>query len=293
MIPSWVESNDAGGVMYTISKGILARAGKDVEQVPSKNTGGKFAAPPKIAVIHFTAGGTGRSSAEWFRSPQNTGSSAHVVIERDGTVLQCISLEKVAWHAGKSSWHGLVGLNRHSIGIELANWGALRSASGGWVTSTGKRIAEPFLGTHRNGNPDGSRRVIGWEPFSDEQFDAARAVVEALVSAYGVNEIVGHDDIAPVRKSDPGPAFDMARFRSCVLDPRKDDGDNTGIVASPTGLNLRMGPGTHFGAVTTLPNGTAFQLLGVEGSWLEVTALDKKGQPDKTGWVHSHYVKLR
>lgn len=277
--------------MWAINKGILQIDSKPVEQVLSSNTGSKFASPPKIAVVHFTAGGSARSSAEWFRSPQNTNSSAHVVIERDGTVIQCVNFEKVAWHAGRSRWHSLVGLNQFSIGIELANWGYLRSANGGWVSSTGKRIADPYIGTHRNGNPDGSTHSIGWEPYPDEQFEAARHLVEALMSAYGVNEVVGHDDIAPVRKSDPGPAFNMSRFRACLLDPRKSDSDNTGMVAAPTGLNLRTGPGTNFATIVTLKDKTLVELLGVEGIWLQVTALDSKGKPDKTGWVHSHYVK--
>lgn len=278
--------------MWDISNGTLLIDGRAVEQIPSKNSSGKFAKPPKIAVVHFTAGGTARSSAEWFRHPQNGSSSAHVVIERDGTIIQCVSFEKVAWHAGKSSWHGLVGLNKHSIGIELANWGALRSASGGWVTSTGKAIAEPFMGIHRNGNPDGSRRPIGWEPYPGEQFDAAKNLVEALIAAYGIDEIVGHDDIAPVRKSDPGPAFDMARFRACLLDPRKSGGDNTAKVSSANGLNLRNGPGTHFTSIATLKNGTELQLLGVDGVWLQVSAIGTGGKPDLTGWVHSHFVKM-
>jgi N-acetylmuramoyl-L-alanine amidase len=278
--------------MWTINKGILSQDGTPVEQIKSNNTSGKFASTPKIVVIHFTAGSSAKSSAEWFRSPQNTNSSAHVVIERDGTILQCVSFENVSWHAGKSRWHDIVGLNRHSIGIELANWGYLRSSNGGWATSTGKRIAEPFIGTHRNGNPDGSTHPIGWEPYPEEQFEAARHLVEVLIASYGINDIVGHDDIAPVRKSDPGPAFNMARFRTCLLDPRSDDGDNVGVVASPTGLNLRSGPGTTFPAIVLLKDKTKLQLLGTDGSWLNVTSLNSSGQPDKTGWVHRNYVKI-
>jgi N-acetylmuramoyl-L-alanine amidase len=277
---------------YSVSKGILNIDGTAAEQILSPNTGGKVAKVPKIVVMHFTAGGSARSSAEWFRNPQNKNSSAHVVIERDGTIIQCVNLEKVAWHAGRSSWHGLIGLNQYSIGIELANWGNLRSAEGGWVTSAGKRIAEPFLGTHRNGNPDGSTHPIGWEPYPAEQVDAARQFVEALIAAYGIDEIVGHDDIAPVRKSDPGPAFNMARFRTNLLNPRSDNGDNTGTVASATGLNLRAGPGTNYPAIVTVKDKTVLQLLGNDGVWLQVTTLNAAGKSDKTGWVHSHYVRL-
>lgn len=280
-----------GEDMWTINKGILHRDGAPTEQIISKNSGGKFAKTPKIVVIHFTAGGSARSSAEWFRHPQNSSSSAHVVIERDGAVIQCVRFDTVAWHAGRSNWRGLIGLNSHSIGLELANWGYLRPAGGGWVTSSGKSVAEPFICAHRNGNPDGSNCPIGWEPYPDEQIEATRRLVEVLIATYGINEIVGHDDISPVRKSDPGPAFDMARFRTRLLDSRSDDGDNIGTVASPTGLNLRQGPGTNFAAIVTLKDKTALQLLGADGGWLQVTSLDSAGRPDKTGWVHAHYVR--
>lgn len=278
--------------MWTISNGVLHRNGSAVEQMKSSNTSGSFKATPKIVVMHYTAGSSARSSAEWFRSPQNKGSSAHVVIERDGTIIQCVDFRKVAWHAGKSRWRDIVGLNRHSIGIELANFGWLRPSGNQWVTFTGKPIANPFLARHRNGNPDGSTHPIGWEPFPEEQFEAARGLVEALMAEYGIDEIVGHDDIAPIRKIDPGPAFDMNRFRTCLLDPRKDNGDSIGVVAASSGLNLRTGPGTNFAAIVTLKDKTKVQLLGQEGNWLEVSSLDSKGKPDKTGWVHKAYVTL-
>lgn len=203
--------------MWNIGRGSLPIDGKLAEQLPSRNTGGRFAGTPKIVVMHFTAGASGRSSAQWFASPKNTNSSAHVVIDRDGSVIQCVNFETVAWHAGRSAWQGLTGLNRHSIGIEMANWGYLYPKNGGWATLTGKPIAHPLLAVHRNGNPGGVKGPIGWEPYPAAQFEAAVRLVTALKVAYGITQILGHDDIAPLRKSDPGPAFDMARFRKRVL----------------------------------------------------------------------------
>ena len=100
--------------MFAIKNSVLERDGAAVEQMPSPYKGGAFAKPPKIVVMHFTGGGSARSSAEWFRSPQNPGSSAHVVIDRDGSVVQCVPFNRVAWHAGKSQWHGLIGLNQYA-----------------------------------------------------------------------------------------------------------------------------------------------------------------------------------
>ncbi len=202
---------------YTVSGGRLLADGRAVEMIPSRFTSGNFVSTPRILVIHFTSGASARSSAEWFRSPDNKGASAHLVIERDGSTLQCVPFSEIAWHAGKSTWKGRNDLNRLSLGIELANWGNLERRGSEWVSGNGKPVANPVMAMHKNGNPDGSRHPIGWEPYPEAQFAAAVAIARALAAAYGITEIVGHDDIAPDRKKDPGPAFDMVRFRREVL----------------------------------------------------------------------------
>jgi len=276
--------------MFSISNGALSRDQSAVEQITSPYVGGKFAKTPKIIVMHFTAGGSARSSAEWFRSKENVGSSAHVVIDRDGSVIQCVPFTKVGWHAGKSRWGNLIGLNQHSIGIELANCGNLKSAGDGWSTSTGRRIDQPFIGNHRNGNPQGQRGPIGWEPYSKEQIDTAAAISRALIGAYGINEIVGHDDIARNRKWDPGPAFDMAKFRTACFGGRGDDGDNLLRVAPADGLNLRSGPGVHFPSLQLLPAGARLEPIAAEGRWIEVNVRGAGRAASATGWVHSAFV---
>lgn len=276
---------------WTIAKGVLKQDGKSVEQVKSPHTSGDFAKAPKIVVMHYTAGSSARSSANWFKNPKAS-ASAHLVIGRDGTVIQCVSFDKVAWHAGRSRWGGIVGLNRHSIGIELANWGPLVSANGEWQSHSGARIPDPVMAVHRNGNPDGSRNPIGWERYPEAQMQVAQEVVRALVEKYGIEQILGHDDIAPVRKSDPGPAFNMTRFRNALLESRGGGEDATATVNAPNGLNLRAGPSTSQNVIAKLPNGTALELLGETGVWLQVSALDSSGNPTDTGWVHGHYVRL-
>lgn len=276
---------------WTVADQRLKRDGGKVDYLESRFIGGAFPKPPTIAVIHFTYGGSGRSSAEWFRHPGNPGSSAHVVIDRDGTVIQCVPWDRVAWHAGKSRWKGLVGLNSHSYGIELANWGYLKRNGGNWHCYTGTRIGDPFVATHRNGNPDGGREPIGWEPYPEGQFDATVGVVRALVEALGVTEIVGHEDISPTRKWDPGPAFDMARFKARVFGERASDGDNLLRVTGSAGVNLRPEPSTAKPAVETLKQGTMLVPLATEGRWIEVSVLGQGGEPRATGWVHGAYVE--
>ena len=203
--------------VYSISGGRLLSDGKPVEMIRSRFDSGPYPRTPRILVMHFTYGASARSSAEWFRNPDNKGSSAHVVIERDGSIIQCVPFDTRAWHAGQSVWKGNTAMNSSSIGIEMANWGYLERHGEGWVSYTGVTVADPVIATHKHGNPNGSRRPIGWERYPEAQFAAAVEIARALVAAYGITEIVGHDDIAPARKWDPGPAFDMDRFRGEVF----------------------------------------------------------------------------
>lgn len=101
-------------------------------------------------------------------------------------------------------------------------------------------------------------------------------------------EIVGHDDIAPDREWDPGPAFDLARFRAIVFGGRADNGDIRRTVAD--GLNLRSGPGVGSASLRLLPNGTEVEPIERDGHWLSVSVLDAQGLPVQTGWVHERYL---
>ena len=277
---------------FTISSsGKLLRDGTAVEQIASPYTNGGFAPQPKIIVMHFTMGATGRSSANWFSDRRNTfKSSAHIVVDRDGSVIQCVSFEAGANHAGRSTWKNIVGLNRHSYGIELANWGNLTRHGNGWRSTTGVSIPDPVLAVHRNGNPNGSSAPIGWEPFPAAQSETAEDIARALVAEYGCTEIVGHDDISKGRKWDPGPAFDMARFREAVLEDASDTGGNIRQVNVAEGLNLRRGPGTQFDVITLLANDTRVMVIETSGNWVMVNVLSAAGVPSQTGWVHSGFL---
>ena len=107
--------------------------------------------------------------------------SSHLLIRRDGELVQYVSLHRRAWHAGVSSWQGRERCNDYSIGIEL----------------------------------EGDEET----PFTDSQYRRLVAVTRMLQVALPrlVRErIVGHSDIAPGRKTDPGPAFDWTRYLSAL-----------------------------------------------------------------------------
>lgn len=104
--------------------------------------------------------------------------SSHYLIRRDGSLVQYVPTEMRAWHAGVSSWKGRTGCNDFSIGVEL----------------------------------EGSDDV----PFSEPQYATLVALTKGLFARYGRLDIAGHSDIAPGRKTDPGPWFQWERFHAAL-----------------------------------------------------------------------------
>ena len=108
--------------------------------------------------------------------------SAHFLIRRDGALLQFVSCNERAWHAGVSRWPGRAHCNDFSIGIELEGTDDL--------------------------------------PYEPAQYAMLARLLQALARRYPIRHVVGHSDIAPGRKTDPGPAFDWARLRAPDAPPR-------------------------------------------------------------------------
>ena len=102
--------------------------------------------------------------------------SAHFLIRRDGELVQFVSCAKRAWHAGVSMWDGRERCNDYSIGIELEGCDEL--------------------------------------PFAEAQYQRLLELVADLKRRYPISAVVGHSDIAPLRKTDPGPCFDWTRLES-------------------------------------------------------------------------------
>lgn len=178
-------------------------------------SGGQEMPVRRLLVIHFTAGASGKSSVEAMRE---RGVSAHLVVDRDGTVIQCVPFNRTAAHAGRSRWkdpktgESYGSANGYGIGIEIANAGNDDGALS-WA-----RKQPGFAGTlkarHRNGGPE-----VEWERYPQAQLDAVFELAKALVARYHLDDVTGHDCIAPERKDDPGPAFPMAELRAaCGFD---------------------------------------------------------------------------
>lgn len=268
----------------------LSTGAANVPFVQSPNVGG--ALTPKILVLHYTASGPSGDIARYF-ARSDVKVSAHLVIRRDGSVIQCVPFNVVGWHAGPSTWstrdgRRFNGLNSHSIGIEIENWGPVTKVGSGWKSWTGATVdgGNVIEARHKFGSP-----TCGWESFTEAQVEATAEASRAICSEYNITDIVGHDDISPGRKSDPGPAWNMGSFTARVLG-REQDGDALMEVRSATGLNLRKGPGVGHDLVRPkpLPDGTLVQVQESDGRWYFVSVLNAQGEPNVSGWVHSAYL---
>lgn len=180
--------------------------------VESPNVGGSLDA--KFLVIHYTAGSSASGAVSHLTKP-NGKASAHLVIGRDGEVTQLVPFDRVAWHAGESSWQGLSGLNNYSIGIELDNAGKLtKDEQGNWRAWFNRAYPaeEVMVATHKNQTDS-----AGWHTFSEAQLERVFEITQLLVETYDLEAVLGHDDIAPTRKVDPGPAFPMSSLQGRLL----------------------------------------------------------------------------
>lgn len=147
--------------------------------------------PVSMLVLHYTGMPDAASSIEWMTSPESR-VSAHYCVTEDGQVIKMVEEDKRAWHAGVSYWRGITDVNSASIGIEIVNPG----------------------------------HEWGYRPFPEEQISALIPLVYDIVTRHRITRgnIVGHSDIAPARKQDPGELFPwgrLARLRLALPRPTK------------------------------------------------------------------------
>jgi N-acetyl-anhydromuramoyl-L-alanine amidase len=127
------------------------------------------------AIERFFTNALEPSEHPYFEHLKGVRVSSHFLVRRNGQIVQFVPCNKRAWHAGVSSWRGRPRCNDFSIGIEL----------------------------------EGS----DFEPFTTRQYDALVRLTRRLQRIYPIAEIVGHSDVAPERKTDPGPFFDWEGFK--------------------------------------------------------------------------------
>lgn len=158
-------------------------------EVPSPNFNER-ALPVSMVVLHYTGMRDAQEALERLVDP-TAQVSAHYMIDEDGTVTRLVPEEKRAWHAGKSYWRGITDVNSASVGIELVNPG----------------------------------HEFGYRPFPEAQMEALVPLLADIVDRHGIAaaNVVGHSDIAPARKEDPGELFDwemLAYYGLALPTPR-------------------------------------------------------------------------
>jgi N-acetylmuramoyl-L-alanine amidase len=155
----------------------------DVIDCPSPNYDER-SVPVSILVLHYTGMEDGPSAIRRL-SDAEAKVSAHYLVSEDGQILRMVDEEKRAWHAGLSFWRGVRNVNSASIGIEIVNPG----------------------------------HEFGYRPFPAAQMDALVPLVADIVKRHRIApvNVVGHSDVAPARKQDPGELFDWARLAKLGL----------------------------------------------------------------------------
>lgn len=266
-----------------------ALEGEGIDFMESPNHGGLFGADlPDTLVIHYTAGGSKASSVDTLCNP-DVKASAHVVVGRDGSITQLVPFNTIAWHAGKSSHQDRTGLNKYSIGIEVDNAGRLTRSGSGYTSWFGKVYPEDEVveATHRNESTPSH-----WHAYTEKQIKAVSNVCAALIGKYKISTLLGHEEISPGRKSDPGPAFplDKMRERLLVRDRADEDAAETvqrqhpGLVTAFK-LNIRSSPGRGGTKVAPpLSKGTKVEILQESHGWYEVDVHSR-------GWVKKDYIR--
>ncbi|QNQ10989.1 N-acetylmuramoyl-L-alanine amidase [Sphingomonas alpina] len=152
-------------------------------ETPSPNFDDR-ALPVSMIVLHYTGMNDADSAIARLTDPEAK-VSAHYLVKEDGTILRMVAEDKRAWHAGKSHWRHITDVNSASIGIEIVNPG----------------------------------HEWGYRPFPEEQIDALIPLVHEIKERHGITRgnVVGHSDVAPTRKQDPGELFPWARLAKVRL----------------------------------------------------------------------------
>ncbi len=261
----------------------------DIKMEETPNVSGDFPdGLPDTIVIHYTGGASLNSSVSWLKNPAAK-ASAHLVIGKKGEIVQLAPFNVKTWHAGESNWHGREWLNHFSIGIEIDNAGLLEKRVDGYYTGSGKKIndSKVVLASHKHQN-----EIKGWEAYTEEQINTVEAICVELVASYSIVEIVGHDDISPRRKIDPGPAFPLKSLRDKVLlgrgdvsAPQSTSENKIGIVTADY-LNIRINPSLQSLKVTEpLSKSTTVIVQETLGEWSRVKV-------DIEGWVSNKWLQI-
>lgn len=251
---------------------------------------------PKYIIMHFTTGTKMESTISHFKNP-SAGVSTHLLIGRDGRVVQFLPFDRIAHHCGFSWWERQSNLNNFSIGIELDNAGLLSRGKDGW---TARKIVIPnenvVQAVHwkqiKSKDPS---KFPGWEKFPEIQLQVALKIVKALVKKYrSIEEILGHDDVNLLNRYDPGPLFPMKEWRMKLF--KREDPDieiftiskKTDLYANFDGRLPNLNQKLHDPSL--LPANSTVKVIRQDDHWalVRVTKSKESRLKGKTGWIRSN-----
>lgn len=215
-------------------------------------------APPDMVLLHYTGMQTGQAAIDRLRDP-DARVSAHYVVEEDGRLFRLVEEERRAWHAGKSFWKGETDINAVSIGVEIVNPG----------------------------------HEWGYRAFPDPQVETVIALLDDIRTRWQVpnNRILGHSDVAPNRKDDPGELFPWKRLaehgHGLWFEPEPAPGPALGPGDTGVGV-FALQAGLHRLGYEPLPSGTYDEETAVV-----VRAFQRHWRPDKVDGIADGDTRAR
>jgi N-acetylmuramoyl-L-alanine amidase len=245
---------------------------------------------PKDLIIHYTACDLPTTLATFMKIG---GTSAHVAIDRDGSIHQFVPFNRQAFHAGFSVWDENSLFNGRAVGIELINFGWDVGALNATET-VNLRHKHKFVTKTR------------WQKYTTEQLASLLQVTKLLLAEYELQRILGHDDISAGRKQDPGPAFSWDDFRTKLFGTTSNIGKI--FTTKGDGVRVRKGEGTQFGKIATLPKDFEVGLIETWNNWSKVylanspedvvlnvveNGKNKQKSIKTMGWIRSDLIELK
>ncbi len=188
---------------FSIQEDRLVDGSGSIQFLESPNRGEMI--DPTLIIVHYTSSSTIESTRRALSDPSRK-ISAHLLIGRSGEIVQLVRFNHSAFHAGRSRWGDLEGLNRHSIGIELINAGTVEGTPGNWKTWFGAVVPDEFVVTL----PDSNGEPRTWVRYTEVQLRTLEEVVKAIGDHYAsITTLLGHSDVSPGRHIDPGPHAEL------------------------------------------------------------------------------------
>ena len=183
----------------TIENGFIV--GKNTKYQLSYNTRNRLGKNDlNTIVLHCAYNPSINETAKFLSDTINGRASAHLLIDRDGSVIQQVPLNFLSFHAGKE-------FNNKSIGIEFINWGQITLSNGLYKTIFGQDIDKNSVECTTSG--------VCWEKYTPQQIEKALEICKLIFEEYNIKQIVGHNEIDK-NKLDPGPFFPIDKFKSLL-----------------------------------------------------------------------------